>query len=90
MVAAKLALQFVQPPTGRVEVLRRFGLIERGELQSKFAGVCGLNTLLAARSEERFQTFVCEVLDYCSGVKICFTLVKPVLLSRRHPDRWCT
>jgi len=64
MVAATVALQFMQAPTGCVEIIRRFGMIERGELQPQLGRMSSLNAFLAACIEESLQALVRKRLDH--------------------------
>jgi hypothetical protein len=59
-VALQIAAQGMQPPDGRVHVLRGSGVVPRGQLQFQFVGMMRLDFRLRSDVEEPLDTLVPE------------------------------
>jgi hypothetical protein len=54
----------MQPPAGRVHVIRGFGVVQRGQLQFQFVRMMGLDFRLRSCAKEPLDTLVPEALDH--------------------------
>jgi hypothetical protein len=61
---AQVALQGMPSPAWRVHVFRSLGKLQSRQLAAKPLGMRGLNTCLASRGEERFESLVPEAADH--------------------------
>jgi hypothetical protein len=64
-VVLQIAAQGMQPPAGRVHVLRGFGIVQRGQLQFQLVRMMGLDFRFRSRFEEPLDTLVPEAFDHC-------------------------
>jgi hypothetical protein len=69
----------MQPPSWRIHVRRRSGVVQRKELISQPTSVLGLNAALRSRPKEPLDTFVPEALYHLYSVTLRYTEINSFL-----------
>jgi hypothetical protein len=72
-MAFEIAAQEMQPPARRVHILRGFGVVQRGKLQSQFVRMVRLDFRLRSCLEEPLDTLVPEALIIVYSVYLYYT-----------------